>query len=142
MSEDAVEALWDGSNSNGTVLGCVQPLLDRLGDFKPPRPVAISPHLWHIAGDLGLSQFEDRLATTWGGCLDDNQSNRADAFRVTTSFFRVMLSASDNLDAEVVLIDVGPNLGSINRAALVATDTSFEIPVPFPRLDAPRHSAR
>jgi chromosome partitioning protein len=75
-----------------------------------------------VPGDLGLSLFEDRLAETWGKCLDDNKANAADAFRVTTAFYRIMEQAARQHGADLVLIDVGPNLGAINRAALVAAD--------------------
>jgi cellulose biosynthesis protein BcsQ len=75
-----------------------------------------------VPGDLGLSLFEDRLAETWGKCLDDNVASASDAFRVTTSFYRIMQLAAESAGAKLVLIDVGPNLGAINRAALVAAD--------------------
>lgn len=37
-----------------------------------------------------------------------------------TAFHRVMAEAAQQFGASVVLVDVGPNLGGINRAALVA----------------------
>ena len=43
------------------------------------------------------------------------------AFHVTTAFWRVLREASERHQADLVLIDVGPNLGAINRAALVAS---------------------
>ena len=42
--------------------------------------------------------------------------------RVTTSFYRALLAAADKHRAGVALIDVGPNLGAINRAALLSAD--------------------
>lgn len=66
--------------------------------------------------------FEDRLADAWAQCLDDKPANAHDAFRVTTAFYRAMESAARQCDAQLVLVDVGPNLGAINRAALVASD--------------------
>jgi len=38
-----------------------------------------------------------------------------------TAFHRLMYEMADGW-AELVLIDVGPNLGAINRAALIASD--------------------
>jgi chromosome partitioning protein len=40
---------------------------------------------------------------------------------VTTAFWRVIREAAQRHAADLVLIDVGPNLGAINRAALVAS---------------------
>ena len=62
------------------------------------------------------------MAETWGKCLDDNEPNAKDAFRVTTAFYRVMEQAARGHGADLILIDVGPNLGAINRAALVSAD--------------------
>ena len=43
------------------------------------------------------------------------------AFRAMTAFHRVMEEMAKGW-AQLVLIDVGPNLGAINRAALIASD--------------------
>lgn len=122
LDEDELENLWESTDSERTVLGSVKPLLDRLGDIREPEVTRISRKVSLVAGDLGLSSFEDRLAETWSKCLDDNRASAADAFRVTTSFYRIMEAAADKSGAKLVLIDVGPNLGAINRAALVAAD--------------------
>ena len=45
-----------------------------------------------------------------------------DGFRVVTAFYRLMKSAAEQCGSELVLIDVGPNIGAMNRAALVAAD--------------------
>ena len=114
--------LWDAGRSSRTILGLIQPLLDRLGDIGTSAPVEIDRRIGLIPGDLGLSLFEDRLAETWGRCFDDNAANASDAFRVTTAFYRIMEHAARQRGADLVLIDVGPNLGAINRAALVSAD--------------------
>jgi len=122
LEDEDLENLWESENSKRTILGLIQPLLDRLGDINEPEPIEVHERIHLVPGDLGLSLFEDRLAETWGKCLDDNQANAADAFRVTTAFYRIMERAARRRNANVVLIDVGPNLGAINRAALVSSD--------------------
>jgi cellulose biosynthesis protein BcsQ len=71
-----------------------------------------------IPGDLALAQFEDELSQQWPRCLDGQER----AFRVLSAFWRVVQRAAESHSAEFVLIDLGPNLGAINRAALVASD--------------------
>ena len=44
------------------------------------------------------------------------------AFRVTSAFWRALQKAAAKREADVVLIDLGPNLGAINRVALIASD--------------------
>jgi hypothetical protein len=67
---------------------------------------------------MGLSDFEDDLSQVWPKCLDRDER----AFRVISAFWRVLQKGADSHQADVVLIDLGPNLGAINRAALIAAD--------------------
>ncbi len=122
LEDQALEELWGPNTSPRTILRAVQPLIDRIGDISTTEVISVSHRIGLVAGDLGLSRFEDRLATAWGDCLDDNLANSQDAFQVTTAFYRVMEQAVKQQDAELALIDLGPNLSAINRAALVASD--------------------
>ena len=85
-------------------------------------PHAINGDVALVAGDLALARFEERLAETWPRCLDDNPSSAADAFRVTTAFHRIIGRAASAQSATVAVLDVGPSLGALNRAAIVAAD--------------------
>ena len=114
--------LWESEHSTRTIRGLIQPVLEKLGDIRPPEPIEIDSRIGLVPGDLGLSLFEDRLSETWGRCFDDNTANASDAFRVTTAFYRIMEMAAIQRGAELVLIDVGPNLGAMNRAVLVSAD--------------------
>jgi hypothetical protein len=44
------------------------------------------------------------------------------AVRVTTAFHWLVRAAAQEVEADVVLIDVGPNLGALNRSALLLAD--------------------
>jgi chromosome partitioning protein len=39
-----------------------------------------------------------------------------------TAFYRAILEGAKTMDAELVLIDAGPNLGAINRSVLIASE--------------------
>jgi len=122
LDESEVEKLWPEEKHPKTILGALDPLIQRLGDIEEPQPIRIAQNLSIIAGDLGLSTFEDRLSEAWSKCLDDNPPTAADAFRVVTAFHRVLKQAAGSCQSDLVLIDVGPNIGAMNRAALVAAD--------------------
>jgi cellulose biosynthesis protein BcsQ len=122
LEESEIEKLWPEGKHPETILGAVAPLIESLGDIEQPRPIRIAPELFIIAGDLGLSTFEDRLSDAWGKCLDDKPPIAGDGFRVVTAFHRIMKFAAEQCGSELVLIDVGPNIGAMNRAALVAAD--------------------
>jgi cellulose biosynthesis protein BcsQ len=66
---------------------------------------------------LGLSRFEDRLSRSW---LEGFGGDPA-ALRATSAFHRLIQKAAEP-GFDLVLIDVGPNLGAINRAALLLAD--------------------
>ncbi len=118
IEDERLEELWSTAS---TIFGAIEPLNERLGDFRPPHVENVDG-IGLIAGDLNLSGFEDRLAQAWPACLDDNAANAKDAFRVTTAFYRVLKHAADAHRADIVLLDVGPNLGALNRAALISAD--------------------
>lgn len=122
LEDETLEALWSEEGAPRTILGSLNPLLNHMGDLAPPELVEIDERIRLVPGDLGLSTFEDRLAEAWSKCLDDDRRNAMDAARVTTAFYRIMESADAAFESDVVLVDVGPNLGAVNRAALVAAD--------------------
>ncbi len=110
FDETTLEALWDIEVS--TVLACVNPILQGVGDIQPPVPlpiVGVQPppplltgeSLWLIAGDLGLSRFEDKLSSSWPG----GYSNDPAALRATSAFYRIMQAAGNEVGAVVALVE-------------------------------------
>ncbi|MXZ21492.1 MAG: ParA family protein [Caldilineaceae bacterium SB0665_bin_25] len=118
LNESELELLWDGGHQGRTVYGAFRPLLAGTGDIAPPHTVEVSPGLALLAGDLALSRAEDDLSSEWPGCMDGKERS----FRVISALWRLAELASQKNEAKVVLIDVGPNLGALNRAALVASE--------------------
>jgi cellulose biosynthesis protein BcsQ len=115
---DRLEELWPDGRHGETVFGAIEPLIRGTGDVALPHVEAITDRLGLIVGDLGLALFEDELATQWPKCLDGQER----AFRVISALWRVGQLAAARHEAEIVLMDLGPNLGAMNRAALVGAD--------------------
>ncbi len=122
LEEEELELLWPQGEHVETILGAIDPLIQSLGDIGHLKAKLIADRLYLIPGDLGLSLFEDRLSEAWSKCLDDNPANAGDGFRVMTAFYRVIRAAAETEKVKITLIDVGPNVGAMNRAALVAAD--------------------
>lgn len=122
LDEEQLVELWPAgkalSERGHTVYGSLSPLIRGLGDIADPSLVAVDDRLHLLPGDLTLSKFEDELSNQWPDCLDGKER----AFRVISAFWRLLDRASRQTDADVVLVDVGPNLGAINRAALISAD--------------------
>ena len=118
INEERLEILWPDDGSRKTIYNALQPLLNRTGDIEQPYLEQIAPRLSLIVGDLSLSATEDAFSIQWQACLD----RRPRAFRVISALWRILQTAANDSGAEIVLVDVGPNLGALNRAVLVATD--------------------
>ncbi|MCL6584824.1 MAG: AAA family ATPase [bacterium] len=118
LDEDRLEELWPENNHPNTVFGCAQPLLKGVGDISKPHLEPIEDTLALLVGDLALSGFEDELNSQWPLCLDRKER----AFRIISAFWRIICQAAKEHQAEIILMDLGPNLGAINRAALIASD--------------------
>jgi cellulose biosynthesis protein BcsQ len=118
LTEDELETFWPRGEHPKTIYGALRPIIRGIGDVLTPQVERIDPHLGLVIGDLALSTFEDKLSSAWPNCHNRDES----AFRTMTAFHRGTRHAARQVGAEWVLIDVGPNLGAINRAALIASE--------------------
>ena len=121
LDEDALAELWDQDCSSlpKTIYRCVKPLTE-VGDVLEPELHRAAQGLYLLPGDLALSGFEDNLSTEWPSCLGSQNLYRP--FRVITAFWQIIQQGAEQSGADIVLVDVGPSLGAINRSALIATD--------------------
>lgn len=118
VNEDRLEELWLSNSQPNTVFRCVQPLLEGTSDIATPKVEVIEDNLDLLVGDLLLSGFEDELSAEWPGCLD----RKPRSFRVISAFWRLLQKTANEKKIDLILTDLGPNLGAINRAALIAAD--------------------
>jgi chromosome partitioning protein len=119
LEESELEKIWDRENEESeTVFHIVNPILRGVGDIKNPLPLKMTSNLFLVPGHLGLSFFEDKLSDAWPRCHNRDEA----AFRTMTAFHRLIRAAAGQ-DSDIIFIDVGPNLGAINRSALIASDT-------------------
>jgi chromosome partitioning protein len=121
LDEDQLEALWEGNNPDApsTIYRCIQPLT-AVGDLRAPELQSVTPNLALLPGDLALSGFEDQLSGEWSPSLGSTNLYRP--FRVLSAFWQIAQLGAQQHSADLILVDVGPNLGAINRSALIASD--------------------
>jgi cellulose biosynthesis protein BcsQ len=123
LAEEDLEELWDPdrpAHGGTTIFQCVRPLTE-VGDILPPKTRKINSRLHLVPGDLSLAGFEDFLSQEWPNALGSGSLYRP--FRILTAFWQVAQLAATKHQADFILADVGPNLGAINRSALIGTDT-------------------
>lgn len=116
LTDERLEEIYE-NNSPNTVLDAITPIVN--GDPAIPVHIErINDNLGVILGNLALSTFEDTLSDAWLKCLN----GEIYSFRITSIFKTIIDEAAQRFNAEIVLIDVGPNLGAINRAVTISSD--------------------
>jgi chromosome partitioning protein len=118
LDEPTLEALWSDESGEFSLYGSIQPLVRGAGDVEGSMTIIVGDNLLLLAGDLRLSAFEDEISAQWLPALSGNERS----LRVLSAFWRTMQRAAERGESEIILLDLGPNLGSINRAALIAAD--------------------
>lgn len=119
LDEDRIEEIWSSPIPGSTVYQCVKPLAG-VGDIAEPSLQTIATDLYLLPGDVNLSGYEDALSSEWPNSMGDNNLYRP--MRILSAFWQVMQMAASKVQADIVLVDIGPNLGAINRSVLIATD--------------------
>ena len=118
LNDEELENLWAEDREDGTIYTSLRPLLEGTGDVTTPYVTEPAPGIGLVAGDVLLSGAEDELTSQWPDCLD----RKPRAFRVLSAISRALHGAAEEVAAHLILMDVGPNLGALNRAVLVTAD--------------------
>jgi cellulose biosynthesis protein BcsQ len=121
LDEDSLVDLWEHSRpeEGRTVVDCIDLVRRGKGEVRKPTLVEAAQNLWLLPGHLSLSRFEQTLAEEWPKITaQDNERPLA----VTTSLDIMSDLAAEQVGADIILFDVGPSLGALNRAALLACD--------------------
>lgn len=116
LTPERLETIYD-DNLPITVLDSINPVVS--GDpYQAVHIEIINDNLGLILGNLSLSIFEDKLSDAWLKSLGGDSYS----FRLISIFNTIINDAVKQFNAEMVLIDVGPNLGAINRAVTISSD--------------------
>lgn len=120
LDQRELSALWvDPSLSTGSVAGCLVASRMAGGEGAAPEPLWITSDLWILAGGFSVGLLEQDLAVDWNDSIV-----AADARALARSMVieRLSRSAALSVDAEYVLLGIGPNLGALSRATVLASD--------------------
>lgn len=117
FDDDVIEELWDPRQER-TLYDPIAQMIDHEGGLGDAHIEPIWRNLSALVGTPRLASLEGELAESWSKCLEGKPA----PFKVMKAFSDVLQDGADRARAEVILVDVGPSLGAINRAALVASD--------------------
>lgn len=122
-SDEVIEQAWEaGGNS---LFKAIEPIVTGAGDVRTVAPYKVPDrNIWVFIGDLLLSDFEGELSNAWTQILAAQERG----FRVTSSLLRMIKEFGEANDIDYILVDLGPNLGSLNRSVILGCD-NFIIPM-------------
>jgi cellulose biosynthesis protein BcsQ len=116
-----VESLF---NSGGTIYSCLRPVVEGSGSLKVIPPVQIRDSAWILPGDIRLSDYEEFAPTGWTEAL----AGQARGFQVSTAIYRLITDIASQVSADYVFVDLGPNVGALNRNVIIGS-TGFVVPL-------------
>lgn len=125
LTQERLEEVFLIENNKLTITDVIQPVVDA----EPYQEVHVEPinsinnslfnnNISLIIGNLALSIYEDKLSDAWTKCINGDVY----AFKVVSLFNKILTDAARRVQADYILIDVGPNLGAINRSVLISSD--------------------
>jgi chromosome partitioning protein len=118
---DEVEKILE---SETTIYSSLRPVIDGSGSFSDPAPMQIRDTAWIVPGDIRLSEFEEICPQGWTDALAGNSRG----FQVSTTIYRLIASASATVGADYVFLDLGPNVGALNRISILSAN-GFVVPL-------------
>lgn len=119
MQDSDIRAAW--REDGNSIFRVIERVYRGTGDVRSrqPSPVANAQGpLYVVPGDLRLSDFEDVLGDSWNSARGGSEP----ALRAQSAIHRYIEYAAERVRADLVLIDLGPNLGALNRAVLATSD--------------------
>lgn len=119
LTDPQISRSW-GPEGN-SIYRAIEPVYRTTGDVRQRAPTSVPNSrgsLFFVPGDLRLSDFEDLLGDTWSAARGGSEP----ALRAQSAIHRYIEWAARKVSADVVLIDLGPNLGALNRSVLASSD--------------------
>lgn len=121
LAVDEIEQLL---GSDQTIYGALLPVIESTGDLADISPVTVRDGAYLLPGDIRLSGFEEILPQAWTESLAGHRRG----FQVSSAMYRLIQQLGQDVDADYAFVDLGPNVGALNRAIMIASD-GFVVPL-------------
>lgn len=114
------EILGDSTDEDGghTVWSALQPVALGRGDIKSIEAKKVSERVYLVIGDVLLSQYEEELPAAW----IESFARKPRGYDVMCALSRVARAAAARVGADIIMYDVGPNVGPLNRTIILDSD--------------------
>jgi cellulose biosynthesis protein BcsQ len=110
--------------SKATIYGALLPVINNTGDINYFAPTQIRSNAYLVPGDIRLSAFEEILPQAWNESL----AGQYRGFQISSAMFRLVQRLGAQVSADYVFVDLGPNVGALNRTIMIASD-GFVVPL-------------
>lgn len=126
LSEKQLDEILGESDdvNGGTLWSAIKPVVDGKGPIKEIHPVVLDDDLLLCPGDVLLADYEEELPAAWTGSFARKERD----YDVMCAVSRAVRGLGRKHRVDVVIYDVGPNVGPLNRTILLDADY-FATPV-------------
>jgi len=121
LDGDVLDDLLDSSDGTRgkTIWTGLKPIVEAEGAFKEISPIELGvENLFLLPGDIRLSEFERVIEDSIG----DAVKRRPRGFRAISALSELVGAAAEEIDADYIFYDTGPNLGALNELILMDVD--------------------
>lgn len=118
VADDVVDDLLDHSDEEKgeTIWSALKPVSEGIGDIREIKPIQLeNNNIYLLPGDIRLSEFETELTDFWSQC----SLGKPKGYRGTTAISRLVSYIAEEVNADFVFYDAGPNIGPLNRVILL-----------------------
>jgi cellulose biosynthesis protein BcsQ len=128
MEEKDLDLLLGESDdvNGGTIWSPIKPVVEGKGPIKEIDAFSVPGRdgLFFCPGDVLLADYEEELPAAWTGSF----ARKIRDYDVMCALSRASRALAEKYQADVVIYDVGPNVGPLNRTILLDADY-FATPV-------------
>jgi len=126
LDEKRLDALLGDSDdvNGGTIWSAIKPVVDGKGPIKDIDAYEVREGLLFVPGDVLLADYEEELPAAWTGSFARKERD----YDVMCALSRAVRGIAGRYEVGVVIYDVGPNVGPLNRAVILDADY-FATPV-------------
>ena len=126
LEEKALDDLLGESDevNGGTIWSAIKPVVDGKGPIKDIEAVEMANGVLLCPGDVLLADYEEVLPAAWTGSF----ARREREYDVMCALSSASRAIAAKYNADLLIFDVGPNVGPLNRTILLDVDF-FATPV-------------
>ena len=126
LSEKLIDELLSKSDEagGGTIWSAIKPVVNGRGPIQEIEVFEVRENLFLCPGDVLLADYEEELPSAWTGSFARKERD----YDVMCALSRAAREIGHRYEVDLIIFDVGPNVGPLNRTILLDMDY-FATPV-------------